>query len=153
MCETKRVNGYKFKARDLPIEPKKKLSEKANRLGERYGRLVVREFLGVEKNGFRWWGCECDCGELIAVRSRELNRGHTKSCGCLQKEVLAKSSGKNKLPYGYASRNELLTTYKKSAIERNIDWALKDEYFFELVQSDCSYCGCKPNRERKAKKA
>lgn len=30
--------------------------------------------------------CKCDCGNICNVRSNNLKNGHTKSCGCLQKE-------------------------------------------------------------------
>ena len=30
--------------------------------------------------------CRCDCGNTVVVDTRFLNRGHTKSCGCLQRD-------------------------------------------------------------------
>jgi len=32
------------------------------------------------------WHCKCKCGKEIDVDTRNLNSGHTKSCGCLNKE-------------------------------------------------------------------
>ena len=32
------------------------------------------------------WHCLCKCGNEIDVDTRNLNSGHTQSCGCLQKE-------------------------------------------------------------------
>lgn len=32
------------------------------------------------------WHCKCKCGNEIDVDTRNLNSGHTQSCGCLQKE-------------------------------------------------------------------
>ena len=32
------------------------------------------------------WHCRCKCGKELDVDTRNLNSGHTKSCGCLQKE-------------------------------------------------------------------
>lgn len=32
------------------------------------------------------WHCLCKCGNELDVDTRNLNSGHTKSCGCLQKE-------------------------------------------------------------------
>lgn len=32
------------------------------------------------------WHCKCKCGKEIDVDTRNLNSGHTQSCGCLQKE-------------------------------------------------------------------
>ncbi len=54
--------------------------------GQRFERLVVLRF--VDKNQFRHslWLCECDCGIEKIVLGYDLKSGHTKSCGCLQKE-------------------------------------------------------------------
>jgi len=52
---------------------------------KRFGRLVVIECLARNRRaGSYWWGCECDCGTRVAVLSRNLIRGATKSCGCLR---------------------------------------------------------------------
>ena len=32
------------------------------------------------------WHCLCKCGTELDVDTRNLRSGHTKSCGCLQKE-------------------------------------------------------------------
>lgn len=32
------------------------------------------------------WHCRCKCGNEIDVDTRNLNSGHTQSCGCLRKE-------------------------------------------------------------------
>lgn len=33
------------------------------------------------------WKCQCKCGAVVIVDTRNLNNGHTKSCGCLVKEI------------------------------------------------------------------
>lgn len=114
--------------------------------------MLVNVCLGVDGKGWRFWGCECDCGERVCARSRELARGHTKSCGCLSTEIMLARGGKNKLPEGHASRNELLASYKKSALSRGYEWAISDEHFFNLVSSNCEYCGTGPNLLRKPNK-
>ena len=35
------------------------------------------------------WECQCECGNSIIVRGEYLRNGHTVSCGCKRKEVLA----------------------------------------------------------------
>ena len=65
-----------------------------DRTGERYGRLTVlwREANRVEPSGAvrAQWRCLCDCGGAIVVSGQGLSRGHTRSCGCLQREKVPK---------------------------------------------------------------
>lgn len=141
------INGYRFRSKKLPVPPK--FITKDPHLGKTFGRLFVESFLGMTGDGYRWYGCACVCGVKCAVRSRELIRGHTKSCGCLQLETVRESAGKNKKPFGHASRNELLSSYIKSARDRSIEWAIEPEQFFSIVSSDCAYCGIRPDSYRK----
>lgn len=142
-----RYKGYRFRSMPLPMDTFR--PARKGRHGERYGRLAAETDLGPAGNGYRWWGCVCDCGTKVAVRSRELDKGHTKSCGCLHRESASLRGGRNRLPVGHASRNELLASYKKSARERGFEWAVTDEEFFLLVSSRCVYCGTPPDSVRK----
>lgn len=54
--------------------------------GERYGRLKVIGQCGRSKDRHIIWLCICDCGNEAIVTGRDLISGHSKSCGCLQKE-------------------------------------------------------------------
>jgi hypothetical protein len=54
--------------------------------GERFGRLVVREIAELRR-GRLHWKCDCDCGSETVVSTLRLQRGHTKSCGCLQQDT------------------------------------------------------------------
>ncbi len=67
---------------------KGKLSKKAAtvQIGERYGRLVVAAEHSERLNQQRAWLCDCDCGGSAVVPSGKLRTGHTRSCGCLQRE-------------------------------------------------------------------
>jgi hypothetical protein len=53
-----------------------------NLIGERFGRLVINEYYGNYK-----WKCSCDCGETTIVSTTNLENS-TKSCGCLNKELV-----------------------------------------------------------------
>ncbi len=62
------------------------MSKRLNLEGKHFGRLTVGRFAYV-KNGKAYWRCICDCGNETVVQAKELNNGHTKSCGCLQKDI------------------------------------------------------------------
>ncbi|MDA7025020.1 hypothetical protein PJ311_00160 [Bacillus sp. CLL-7-23] len=76
------------------------------RIGSRFGKLTVKAF-GYKKNSANYWECVCECGEVTFVRTADLNNGHSKSCGCLQKEVASKTNYKN----GLGSHDRLYRIY------------------------------------------
>lgn len=57
-----------------------------NLTGKKFNRLTVIS-LG-ERNKFNQiqWLCKCECGNTILATTTYLKSGHTKSCGCLNKE-------------------------------------------------------------------
>ncbi len=55
--------------------------------GRRYGRLLVLSYEG-NIQGQYYWRCLCDCGKETLVRQGNLELGRTKSCGCMQKEII-----------------------------------------------------------------
>ena len=65
--------------------------------GKRFGNLVAieREQDVVQPNGRRngrrrvVYKCRCDCGNIVTVRADHLRSGATKSCGCMQRELLS----------------------------------------------------------------
>ena len=56
--------------------------------GQKYNRLTV---LGLDENNSTQstkWLCRCDCGRIVSVAGNNLKNGHTKSCGCLNSELV-----------------------------------------------------------------
>ena len=54
--------------------------------GQKFNRLTVVEKVGIDRYRSYLWRCKCDCGNEIVVVGRHIKSGHTKSCGCFQKE-------------------------------------------------------------------
>lgn len=75
------------------------MPKKIDLTGQRFGRLLYLEEAGRNKWGAVLWKCLCDCGTIRIVRRGHLRIGHTKSCGCLQKEVASKTHYKHGLSY------------------------------------------------------
>lgn len=74
-----------------------------------FGRWTVLSYAG-SRDGNAYWICQCDCGTTKEVCGGSLNRGDTRSCGCLQREqLLARSTthGKTRSPE-YHSWNHML---------------------------------------------
>lgn len=60
-------------------------------LNNRYGRLLVIEKTDKREHGQEVvYRCQCDCGNIIEVRSGLLSQGKRKSCGCLYRDTRIK---------------------------------------------------------------
>lgn len=69
-----------------------------NLVGQKFGRLLVIKDLGTDNsNHIRKYECLCDCGNKTIVAARHLLSGATKSCGCYQKECIAKVGASTKV--------------------------------------------------------
>lgn len=55
---------------------------------QKFGRLVVLERAGSDRWSQAMWRCRCDCGNWVNVSGYGLRSGNTRSCGCLQKDVV-----------------------------------------------------------------
>lgn len=69
--------------------------------GNKYGRLTVLSFSGQKLsdkgNRCSMWNCVCDCGNTVDVAGSSLKNGTSKSCGCLQKELVSERASKHRL--------------------------------------------------------
>ena len=64
----------------------RKSKPKVDLTGKQFGYLTPLYYIKGGK-----WHCKCKCGNELDVDTRNLNSGHTRSCGCLQKEKAAKN--------------------------------------------------------------
>lgn len=71
-----------------------------------FGRLEVIGFAGYRKHKNMVWDCVCVCGKTVQVKSNDLLRRKTASCGCLRSEVMFKQTQRNKkkAKYNYITR-------------------------------------------------
>lgn len=62
--------------------------------GQRFGKLLVVAYNGSKNNSAKWI-CKCDCGNTKIFSTNVLTTGHTKSCGCLHREIMLKNNMKH----------------------------------------------------------
>lgn len=70
--------------------------------GEVFGRLTVLDYLGRKDYGKykrHVYLCRCECGNDVAVAQLSLQKGATKSCGCLRKEMAAERNRSHGMSY------------------------------------------------------
>lgn len=53
--------------------------------GQQFGRLTVIARAPSRHNKV-YWLCMCECGGMAEVQTFDLLMGHTRSCGCYQRE-------------------------------------------------------------------
>lgn len=63
--------------------------------GQKYNRLTVIERAENTADNHTAWLCKCDCGNMCIVMGKSLRLGHTKSCGCYNKEMRIKLNTKH----------------------------------------------------------
>lgn len=64
-----------------------------------FDRLKVIKRVENDKHKNSMWLCQCVCGETRVVRGSHLTGKNTRSCGCLDREIVAKNSVKHGMRY------------------------------------------------------
>lgn len=62
-------------------------------IGKRFGKLTIVSFDHSGEWYEKFYLCKCDCGSKKVVRIKCLRRGDTKSCGCIQREMMRTRPG------------------------------------------------------------
>lgn len=58
-----------------------------NLKGKKFGKLTALNPIGLDQNGQVKWRCKCDCGASHMATASRLNKGRTKSCGCIKTTI------------------------------------------------------------------
>lgn len=114
----------------------------------RFGKLLVLKPTNKPKSSTSkersvYWSCKCDCGNVRTVRSVELVKGDTQSCGC--NKYLKGKNNPNYKGVGLLSSSKY-THIRYSAAKRNLEFNISMEYLWELFQKqngECYYTGDK----------
>lgn len=116
---------------------------KLNLRGRRFGRLLVIEECAERKRRSVMWKCQCDCGNIAYVSSKDLQRNKEKSCGCKGTNNI------NHVGKTYGKMKVLAETAKRK--RKSIIWNCQCEYCgsykelstADLIQPTLDGCGCK----------
>ena len=103
------------------------------KIGQRFGNLtILRRILG-SKSKLGLFECKCDCGNIISVRTAQLNYQKVRSCGCI------KSKGESFIA-------QLLSGYKIS-FKKEVSFSdfytpkgRKYRFDFGLYRDNCLIC-------------
>ena len=115
------------------------MSKRIEMIDKKFGRLTVKEMIRT-KRGLSYL-CQCDCGKKTTVSGYGLRSGHTKSCGCLQKELSSEKFKNNTWCRGFDDPK--LASAKRVWKSTYID-GCSFETFLKLSNQLCFYCNCEP---------
>lgn len=62
------------------------MGKRLDLVGKKFNRLKIVKLIKSSKFNKRKFLCKCDCGNTVEVVGSEVKSGHTKSCGCWNKE-------------------------------------------------------------------
>lgn len=117
--------------------------------GKRFTKLVVLRRSdarvirhGKISSGVKWL-CQCDCGAITSVTTRNLNSGNTESCGCIRWNS-ARIRGEN------SALNRLYCHYRISARKRSLEFEFTLDEFKQITSQNCYYCNQTPSQIAKA---
>ena len=71
------------------------MSKRMNITGQKFGRLTAIKFIEMRKNYHQYWLFKCDCGKEKVIKMDCVLCKHTKSCGCLNLELVSRRSFKH----------------------------------------------------------
>lgn len=116
-------------------------------VGQKFGRLTVLEYLYSDNNG-PLWKCQCSCDNhtIISVYGKNLLRGTTKSCGCLQRERASQANFKDLTGQKFGKLTPLYTIGKYNSF---YIWHCRcdcgnytDVLSSNLLKGNTKSCGC-----------
>lgn len=108
--------------------------------GTKFGRLTVIRLSHIEK-GRSFYLCDCSCGTQTTVTRSSLVGHHTKSCGCLVRDLAKKHGKARRLKDNAAVIKHLILLYKERAKKSGMPFKLTYSDFETLIRSPCFYCG------------
>lgn len=112
-----------------------------------FGLLTAKEVVGKERKGYLW-RCECECGGEKVVPVSYLRNGHTKSCGCIMKNIRSNSIKKGD-HFGRLEAVEFVEYAGVSSGKRRAVWKFKCDCGNEKIMpvsnvkfGNVRSCGC-----------
>jgi hypothetical protein len=122
-----------------------------DRVGHRYGKLVVVRRAGSNSRGRPLWFCRCDCGGTANAPAPNLANGTTRSCGCLRRGPPHRTTPKHDLR-GRRFGKLTVTSYvgmRTGSCGSGAHWlcvcdcgAEREYYAAALVFGSLNSCGC-----------
>lgn len=103
--------------------------------------IYIEEDIQKSTSNHRYFKVECSCGLITSIRTDKL-KGTCRKCADKKRRESFTQKNKESLV------KNILSSYKKGALERGYSFELSDEFFTNLIFNNCYYCGIKPNNKK-----
>lgn len=119
-----------------------------NIIGEQFDRLTVIDITDkIAKDGSAIWLCQCICGNTVTVSTKKLRNKNTRSCGCLQREIVSNNRKKDLTNMRFGQLVALApTSYRRHGSivwDCICDCGNRHQTTAEtLLSGHCQSCGC-----------
>jgi hypothetical protein len=119
-----------------------KISYKPGQLIPNTSFVYLEEDIQKSTSNHRYFKVQCSCDIITSIRVDKL-KGTCRKCA--DKKRRESFTQKNKESLIKNIRN----SYKKNALQRGYSFELSDNYFTDLIFSNCYYCNVTPNNKIK----
>ena len=109
-------------------------SRRLDLTGQRFGKLIALEPTNQRISSSVVWKCQCDCGNIAYVGTRQLIKGKTNSCGCLTSKgemIITNILQRNNIIYEIQKTFETCRFDNTGALAR-FDFYINEEYLIEF---------------------
>jgi len=106
---------------------------------------VLKRISNFEGRKRTYYKCKCICDTIAYIEGSKLLNNHTKSCGCLRKNIMREQKWARK-EFGKSLENRMYHSYKNNAKYKNIIFNLTKQEVLVFFQRECFYCGTPPNK-------
>lgn len=117
------------------------------KIGDKYGKLTIVDYVRTDGHYRKFWTCSCDCGGKVVTHTGNLTSGNTRSCGCMVKEAAARKRKPNQA----SEVTAIILGYKRHAKTRGYCWDISRELFQSVISRPCHYCGLPPSNSKRTK--
>lgn len=125
--------------------------------GQKFGRLTITGDAGRDSH-HKFLSCTCDCGTATRLRSDHVLSGRTKSCGCIELDIMKEAQARReaskkprRVPKPQRPRNGFMSDEEHAAhVQRH--YGLSPAGYQTLVAAQnglCAVCGGGPNGARR----
>jgi hypothetical protein len=85
------------------------MNRRLNLEGQKFGEYLVTKYSYSDKFRSCYWECLCSCGNIRYVRTNDLIKGLSKSCGCLKSKLIKERNKILFITHGFSSRDNKIS--------------------------------------------